>query len=81
MLNSFPIMKTISSIIASLLLVSMFTSCIPVALGLAGGYIARDKGYTVANPFKSSSEENTEQEEYPDANTEYPPSGDAYQNY
>jgi hypothetical protein len=29
-----------------------FSSCIPLALGAAAGYVAHDEGYRVTNPIK-----------------------------
>lgn len=31
-----------------------FTSCVPLALGAAAGYVAHDEGYRVTNPIKKT---------------------------
>ncbi|MBC8126866.1 MAG: hypothetical protein H8M99_06950 [Gloeobacteraceae cyanobacterium ES-bin-144] len=36
--------------------ISTMTSCIPLAVGAAAGYVAHDEGYRVQNPIKKTGE-------------------------
>lgn len=34
--------------------ISTITSCVPLAVGAAAGYVAHDEGYRVQNPIKKT---------------------------
>ena len=41
------------------------TSCVPLAVGAAAGYVAHDEGYRVQSPIKKSEERQAYEEENP----------------
>ena len=51
--------------IAALLLIAAFaslTSCIPLAVGAAAGYVAHDQGYRVQSPVKKTDDGSTDED-------------------
>jgi hypothetical protein len=40
------------AILALITAAASFTSCVPLAVGAAAGYVAHDEGYRVENPIK-----------------------------
>jgi hypothetical protein len=41
------------------------TSCVPLAVGAAAGYVAHDEGYRVQSPIKKTEERQAYEEENP----------------
>jgi hypothetical protein len=47
-----PMKIKLFAISALIALTASFTSCIPLAVGAAAGYVAHEEGYRVENPIK-----------------------------
>lgn len=46
--------KNIPLIAVAILTAALVSSCVPLAVGAAAGYVAHDEGYRVQNPIKKT---------------------------
>lgn len=49
---NYPMKIKLFAISALIAVTASFTSCVPLAVGAAAGYVAHDEGYRVENPIK-----------------------------
>jgi len=56
MTKLFPVKTPLFTLLLIAVGVSSLSSCVPLAVGAAAGYVAYDQGYRVQNPIKKTDE-------------------------